>query len=298
MKKLTSLLTLTLLSNLTFGQTYYDNFKKLFKENDTSKIKTLLSEWEKSNPNDPEFYTSAFNYYFSNSKQEILSLQTATPKNDGFQLRDSSGNVAGFLTSNLNYNQEKLKKAMFYINKGIEKFPNRLDIRFGKCYVLGQIEDYTNFTKSIIETVEYSKVNKNQWLWTENKPKEDAEKFMLETVHTYLRQLYETEDDSLLNNMIQIGVITLKYYPKSIEILSTTSVALMLLENYDKAIQYLKQAEQLNPKDFIVLSNIAQGYKLKGDKENAIKYYELTLKHGDEQAKKYAQTQIEKLKKN
>ena len=43
------------------------------------------------------------------------------------------------------------------------------------------------------------------------------------------------------------------------------------------------KAKKINPKDYIVLSNIAQAYKLKGDKNNAIKYYELTVKYGDKQ---------------
>ena len=68
-------------------------------------------------------------------------------------------------------------------------------------------------------------------------------------------------------------------------------------KNYDKAIDYLKQAEKLNPKDFIVLNNIAQAYKLKGDKANAIKYYELTEKYGDEQAKQQAKEILIELKK-
>jgi tetratricopeptide (TPR) repeat protein len=297
MKKTTIILFLTIISNLTFGQSNYDKFKKLFKENDTLKIKELLLNWEKTDPNDAELYTSAFNYYFSNSKQEILSLEKEQSGKESLQLTDSTGNVAGFMNSNLGYNPDKLDKAFLYIDKGIDKFPNRLDIRFGKCYVLGELAEYEKFTQEIINTVEYSKKINNKWLWTENKEKEDAENFMLGTVQAYLKQLYDTEDDNLLLNMIKIGDITLNYYPNNIEILSTAAVANMLTKNYDKAIGYLKQAEKLNPKDFIVLNNIAQGYKLKGDKENAIKYYELTAKYGDEQAKQSSKNEIEKLKK-
>jgi len=170
-------------------------------------------------------------------------------------------------------------------------------MRFGKCYALGQIKDYGNFTKEIIETVAYSVVNKNNWLWTENKKQDDAENFMLSAIQDYLGQLYATEDDRLLDNMIQIGEATLKHYPKSVEILSTTSVAFLLKKDYDKALVYLKQAEQLNPKDYIVLNNIAQGYKLKGDKANAIKYYELMAQYGDEEAKQQARENIKALKK-
>ncbi len=297
MQKTLTLLFLTAFSTLVFGQTNYEKFKKLFENNDTTKIKSLLADWEKTNPNDPELYTSAINFYFSNSKQEVVSLDGQQKSEEGFQLTDSVEKVAGFINSNLGYNSGEVSKAIRYATTGIDKFPNRLDIRFGKCYLLQQIGDYDNFTKEVIKTVEYSQVNKNQWLWTENKKQEDGENFMLESIHSYLKQLYDTEDDNLLLNMIQIGEATLKYYNNNVEILSITAVALMLTNNYDKAIEYLKQAETINPKDFIVLNNMAQGYKLKGDKDNAIKYYKLTEKYGDEQAKQQAKENIEALNK-
>lgn len=296
MRKIFLFILLTAISNLVSGQTYYEKFKTLFQQNDTIKIASLLTEWEKMSPNDPELYTAAINYYFSNSKKEIVSVDKQQKSNESFQLTDSTGQVAGYINSSLDYDTEKLSKAIKYANTGIDKFPNRLDIRFGKCHILQQIGDYNNFTKEIIKTIDYSQVNKNNWLWTENKKQENGESSLLESIQSYLKQLYDTEDDNLLLNMIQIGEATLKIYKSNVEILSTTSVALLLTKNYDKAIEYLKQAENINPKDFIVLNNIAQGYKLKGDKANAIKYYELTEKYGDERAKLQARRNINELR--
>jgi tetratricopeptide (TPR) repeat protein len=103
---------------------------------------------------------------------------------------------------------------------------------------------------------------------------------MLSTVQSYLKQLYDTDDDHLLENIIKIGDTVLKHYPNNIEILSTTAVANLLTKHFDKAIAYLKRAEQLDPKDFIVLNNIAKAYDMTGDKSQAINYYELTEKDG------------------
>jgi tetratricopeptide (TPR) repeat protein len=297
MPKRNTLLFLTMLPGFVFAQSNYEQFKNLFKNNDSIKIKSLLTEWEKTNPDDPELYTSAINFYFVNSRQEIISLQSDRKNKQGFELTDSTGKVVGFLNSGMDFNREKLSKAIAYANKGIDKFPNRLDIRFGKCYILQQIEDWSNFAKELTRTIEYSQVNKNNWLWTENRQQIDGEHFFVETIQTYLKELYDTEDDNLLPYMIEIGEATLKYYHSSVEILSTTAVALMLTKNYDKALEYLQQAEKINPKDFIVLNNIAQGYKLKGDKANAIKYYRLTEKYGDEQAKQQAKENIKALEK-
>lgn len=298
MKKTIALFLLSSFSLLSSAQTNFEKFNTLFqKKSDSAKVRSLLTRWEKSNPNDPEFYTCAYNFHFSASKEEILVIGKDEPNNESYQLTDSAGKVAGFLSSTLQYNSNSQKKAFEYINAGIERFPNRLDMRFGKTYALGLIADYKNFTEEIIRTLEYSKIVNNNWLWTENKKIEDAENFLTDAVHSYMRQLYDTEDDSLLENINRIGETTIKYYPNHVEILSTTAVANMLKKNYDKAIEYLKMAEKIDPKDFIVLNNIARGYSLKGDKLNAIKYYKLTEKHGDKQAKVEAKKEIEQLNK-
>jgi len=296
MKKIIPLLILTGFSSIVFGQTNYEKFKKLFKVNDTVKIKSLLAEWERSNPNDPELYTAASNFYFSTSQKEVVSLERNQKSGESIQLTDSTGKVAGYLNSNLSYDPTRLTKSLSYLNKGIEKFPSRLDIRFGKCFILGEIEDYKSFTSEIIKAIEYSNTIKNNWLWTENKKLDDAENSMLGSVYSYLKQLYETEDDSLLENIKQIGGLAIKYYPANVEILSITAVAHTLTKSYDEAIKYLQMAEKINPKDFIVLNNIAECFKRKGDKENAIKYFQLTEKYGDAQAKEQARRAIKEIK--
>lgn len=279
------------------AQKQYAAFKKLYAKNDTAKISKFLQQWEKSNPNDPELYTSAFNFHFAQSKQEVLSLGLQRPQGDSFELTDSTGKTAGHIGSTISYNPERVAVAMKYINKGIQKFPNRLDMRFGKCFVLGKLELYKEFTQEIITTVEHSHTIATKWLWTENKPLDDAEQVMIGSVQSYLKQMYDTDNDSLLNNIKQVGEVVLKYYPKSVEVLSTTAVAYMLTKNFTKALDYLAQAETVNPTDFIVLNNIGYCYKLLGQKEKAITYYQKVITYGNEQAKAHATKELEELKK-
>ncbi len=289
-------LIFALVINLTYSQNYFEKFKSFSKENDTIQQSKLLKEWESKNENDPELYTSYFNYYFSKSKTEIISIDKKSNGKESLQLTDSIGNVAGFIQSNTSLNEKYLNKGIEYIEKGITKFPKRLDMRFGKIYVLGDTENYSEFTKEIIKTIEYSSVIKNDWNWTNDKKKEDSENFMLSSIQSYVNQLYETGNDDLLENMKNIAETVLKYYPNHIESLSNVSIVHLLRKEYDKGLEYLLKAEKLNPKDYIVLGNIAQAYKLKDDKKNAIKYYELVKKYGDENANEYSKAEIEKLK--
>lgn len=297
MKNKLSILAFSILTNFCFGQEYKSQFDQLCQDGDTTKQIELLTKWESEDPKNPELFTSYFNYYFLKSKQEFVSMSTNQPKGENLQLQDSTGQVAGFLGSEIVYNPEILQKGFDKIDQGIKMYPNRLDMRFGKIYALGQVEDWENFTDEIVKTIQYSKKNNNNWTWTNNEKKENGKEFFLGSIQEYQLNLYETENDDLLKNMRTIAQEILKIYPDHIESLSNISITYLLKGEYDKGIEALLKAEKIDPKDGVVLSNIAHGYKLKGDIENSIKYYEKMLKLDDKRAVEFAKQQIEELKK-
>ena len=300
-KKVTLLIFgLTLVFNQVFGQTFKQQFNEFVSKKDTLGQQQLLDKWEKSDSNDPELYIAYFNYFVKKSVKEVVTLGQNPEGNDVLQIMDkdsSKKEPVAYLYGDTYYDQNILKKGFDYIDKGLSKYPNRLDMRFCKIYLLGQIENYEKFTVEIINTIDYSHVNKNKWTWADNKPLGDPENFMLSSIQDYQLQLYNTENDNLIENMKRIAEAVLKYYPEHIESLSNISIVFMLQKQYDKALDTLLKAEKLNPKDCIVLNNIAQTYKLKGDTINAIKYYKLTIQYGDDKAKNYANGQIEELLK-
>jgi len=296
MKKTLSILVFSILANFCFGQDYRAQFDQLFQEGDTTKQIELLKKWESEDPTNPELFTSYFNYYFLKSRQEFVTMSTNQPKGESLQLQDSTGRVAGFLGSEIVYNPEILQKGIDKIDQGIQMYPNRLDMRFGKIYALGQAEDWDDFTNEIIKAIQYSKKNNNEWTWTFNEKKENGKEFFLSSIQDYQLNLFETENDGLLKNMRTIAEEILKIYPDHIESLSNISITYLLTGEYDKGIEVLLKAEKIDPNDGIVLSNIAHGYKLKGDIENSIKYYEKMLKLDDPRAVDFAKQQIETLK--
>ena len=288
---------LIFISQIGFGQDYQSDFQKYCQTSDTINQLKILTEWEKSSPNDSELFTSYFNYYFSKSQKEGITLSKQEPEGKKLVLKDSLNQVAGFLGSQTHYDLSEFQKGIDKIDEGIKTYPNRLDMRFGKIYALGQIKDWEKFTKEIIKTVKYSALNNNEWTWSNNEKYEgDSESFLL-SIQDYQLQLYNMGDDDLLINMREIAIEILNHYPNHIESLSNLSITYLLTGEYDKGLIPLLEAEKLNPEDYIVLSNIAQCYKLKGDKTKAIEYYEKTFNFGDEQVKTFARQQIEELKK-
>lgn len=294
------LFVFTLFFNSVNCQTFKKQFNDLVSKKDTVKQQQLLEKWKNEEGNDPELFVAYFNYYVNKSKQEMITLGQDPQGKDALQIMDqdkTKKEPVAYLYENTSYDSNLLKKGFDWITNGITKHPNRLDMRFGKIYMLGELEDYENFTTEIIQTIDYSNTIKNEWTWTDNKPVENPQDFMLSSIQGYQLQLYSTENDDLLDNMKRIAETVLKYYPDHIESLSNCAVVFLIQKQYDQALVALLKAEKINPTDLIILNNIAQAYKLKGNSNDAIKYYELIIKHGDQNDKEYAQEQINQLKK-
>jgi len=230
------------------------------------------------------------------SQKEGLELTTQEPSGDALIIQDSLGNSEGYLTSRIIYDLSEFSKAMEYIETGINKFPDRLDMRFGKTYALGQLENWDDFTKEIIRTIDHSSTN-NTWLWSNNEEREGGNDFMLSAIQDYQVKLYETGTNSLLTNMREISNRTLKYYPEHVESLSNLAITYTLTEEYKKGLEALLKAEKIAPTDHVVLDNIANSYELLENKKMAIKYYEKMIAHGEEHIIQFAKNQIELLKK-
>jgi tetratricopeptide (TPR) repeat protein len=297
MKYLFCLIPIIVFSASIFAQDFKSDFDKYCQEGDTARQLEVLKKWESKDPENPELFTSYFNYYFLKSRHEVLSMTTEKPKGESLSFQDSTGEIAAYVGSETYLKPKVLQKGFDKIDQGIKRYPNRLDMRFGKIYVLGQTKDWEEFTDEIVRTIRYSNENNNQWTWTYDQKKENGKDFFLSSLQDYQLTLYNTANDDLLVNMRTIAEEVLKYYPQHVESLSNLSITYLLLGEYDKGIAPLLKAEKIDPEDTIVLGNIAQGYKLKGDNETAILYYEKVIKYGDERAVVYAKQQIEELKK-
>ncbi|MFA0964447.1 tetratricopeptide repeat protein [Roseivirga sp. BDSF3-8] len=193
------------------------------------------------------------------------------------------------------YDQAEVNKGLEKIEEGIERYPDRLDMRFGKIYALGQVKDWATFTSEVIRTVQHSATNDNQWTWTKNQPKEGGQEAFLHAIQDYQVQLFNTGDTSLLANMRSIAREILDIYPEDVPSLSNLSITYLLAEEYEKGLEPLLRAEKIAPEDDVILSNIAHAYKLNGDKKKAINYYKKLTKYGSPEMQAFAEEQITEL---
>lgn len=296
MKNAVLIILISALGCSVVAQDFKQDFEKLRAANDSLAQIQLLNKWETVNPNDAELYTSYFNYYFTESIREVMAIEREPNSPESLEMYDSINNIKAYINSKIDYDDAFINKGFEYINIGIQKFPNRLDMRFGKIHVYSQINYWEDYTNEILKSIDFSNEIDNQWTWTNNEKLDAPKEFFLGTVQDYVVRLYDMNNDDMLPFMQTISERVLKYHPNNVKSLSNLSITYLLTGEYDKGIEALLKAEKINPKDYVVLSNIAHGYKLKGDKAKSIEYYEKTFKYGDEQAKGFATEQIKLLK--
>lgn len=292
---LTTLLLVVLYLHLS-AQDHLPEFSELCESDDSLARKELLIKWEQEKPDDPELFTSYFNHYFLMSRQHVLQMGAEPGTGDNLQILDSTDSPVAFMFESKYYDPQLLNKAFEHIDAGIEKFPDRLDMRFGKIHALSLVEDWEGFTQEIIKAIDHWAGKPIAWTWTYDEPLEEPEAYFLDNIQGYNSRIYNTGDDDLLKYMCAISEKILEYRPKSVESLTNISVANILTEDYNKALEYLLPSEEINPQDVIVLNNIAHCYRKLGEKKMAIQYYEKMIEVGDDEDKAFGKQQIDKLK--
>ena len=167
-------------------------------------------------------------------------------------------------------------------------------MRFGRIYMLGEIEDYQEFTRQIKEALVYSNKINNNWLWKGNKPVKDPKEFLLSSIQDYITTLYNSGDEQL-SNIRAISETVLKYYPNHVESLSNVALTYLINGDYDKALEYLLSAEKVAPKDVVVLNNIAEAYRRKKDSTKAKMYFEKVIRFGNKEEVQDAKEKMKNL---
>lgn len=281
MQKLIFLVLLCALFPLSgSGQDFNGDFAKASEAKDTAAMHKVLTAWEHARPEDPELFTAYFNYYVTLADRSAIALTANTmATGESLIFADSLGNPAGSLRQITDYDGALVQKGIAVINRGIALHPNRLDMYFGKIYVLGLVKDWEAFTESVLAVTDRSAVNHNQWLWTNNAEWEsgrsgkEKEADFLECLQDYQNTLYRANDNALLGNMRRIAEAVLRHYPDDVRSINNIAVSYVVERKYAEALPFLLRAEKYAPEDTVVLSNIAEIYRRLGNKKRGRRLY-------------------------
>ena len=93
------------------AQTLGDRFYESLMNKEYESADTLLTQWQENNPSDPELFAARFNYFLNKSRKEMMVITGDTvARNESFVLQDSTGAVAGLITSEVTWDEPLFSK--------------------------------------------------------------------------------------------------------------------------------------------------------------------------------------------
>jgi len=289
-------LIMMLLPITTFSQSWKEQYYEASEANNDSLATAILTEWIKAEPSNPDMTVAAFNYFVLLGREEVLLFNYSEPPpqkpEDMLLVQDDSGKTVSYISSDYKYDQANFDYAMELIADGIKRNPDRLDLRFGKAYILGETRNYKEHIQDIKDVLERNIENEEAWLWMENEPLSDVPNFLTESLHDYVSNLFYAGED-YLHDAIEIAELILKQYPNSVIHRSNIGAAYYSLGDYQKAIENFKMATEVDPEDVVVLLNLAVINAELENWDEAIIYYEKVLICGEAYDQEFAREQLE-----
>ena len=251
------IIPLLLLLPMAFGaaaQSYSDSFYDALNSDNLVMQRQVLAEWQQASPDDIDLYIARFNYHM------------------GQTLNNSSPTAAD--------------STVLVIDQAIRLFPDRLDLRFGKIYFLGEIKRWASFADEIISTLDRSELINHRWQF----PNFDqgGRILIVEGVQDYLYTLFSSgqpaEDGTdqaaattapapdALPQIRRIAHRAAQLFPSEPAFFSALAYTYITEADYQTALHHLKRAEQLAPNDPAVLQQLVDVYTRMKDKKSAAQY--------------------------
>ncbi len=123
-------------------------------------IETLLDKWEQKSPDNVNMLAAKFSYYFTKSieyKTEDKSESTYLGAKPILSLKDSLGRKHNFFSVEY-FKADLFKRAMEYIAKAVQLYPNNLSLREAeiRAYMRYEKENVLISKTKIIQLIDYS----------------------------------------------------------------------------------------------------------------------------------------------
>lgn len=294
-------LVITLLF-LGFGHANAEDYPARFKElqsqkADGAQIDSLLDEWRAKNPNDPDGWITSANYYFNQSVGANIS-QKPPEKGDFSLTNKKTGKVSGSISFKPGVAQTS-RDAAAILAEATAKFPDRLDIWCGLSWMYQERGDFDNEFATLQKMVGYVREHPTGLKWLNGEPiPAPADQFVPDKLHSYGLYYGKKENPEDDKRMLKIAMFSSEQFPNHPYAFNDVAVYYSINKDYPKTREWLEKAHQADPKDGLVIYNLAYVSEKMGDKSGAKKWYEESLKvEPDGEHAQKAKQALAKLKK-
>lgn len=204
-------------------------------------------------------YANLFNEHLNAGLQSSITMTVDLPLyaygEQVITLEDTvNGGAAGYLYNGYTIvDRAQVDSAFMWLNKGIQSFPNRLDLYLGLATAHLYCLEVDKMLNVIEMAMKQEVKNKGKWLWTADEKVDKDEDILFSRIQEDFSRFLEAED---LDNAEKLARIAMSYFPKRAEYVNDLGVVYVYRGNLEEALQCYKKALKLSPKDELIKDNI------------------------------------------
>ena len=275
---------------------FLKEYEPIKAKNDAAAVEKFLASSYEANKEDPEYFVAAANYWWKNAQQIDISTKPSLP--GGISVADpKTGKEVGSIRTNADSHPELAKKATALLTEAAAKFPARADIAIGLAYMQHQSGSDDDCLQTLNALLDRAADPATKFLWKSSAPlPEPAATLIPEAMQDYASDFYRAqskEGDARCRALCEHVIRVFPDHPFAYNNLA----ALSHTQNDEAAcLKYLKLANEKDPKDALVLMNLADAQLRSGLKKEARETYQKVLKYGDNETKADARKALKGIK--
>jgi tetratricopeptide (TPR) repeat protein len=297
MKRIIWILILTWAALESRAQTRQDLFYAKWENQDTSNMLSFLQSWIQEEPYNPDVYVGFFNYYAIQTFEEMVQVVKDHPQDglDYTEIKDSLGMVEGYKLNTMIINDSILNIAFNWVDKGIQRYPDRLDLRMGKVYIAGETDELNIIENELIKALRAGDSIQHQWKWMKEEVLENPQTFLYGSIQGHLYNLFEREDSLGFLIIERVSQAILEQDPKNVMAIGNLATCRMIDGDYNEAIEILKSALKINDEDPILLSNLGFCYFEMKEWKKSRQWYTKAMKFSEANDKEYCDQRLKQI---
>ena len=259
-------------------------------------VETVLNAWEKADSTDINMLFGRFRYYLA--KAESTSIVTKFEKkylgmNPILQLKDSLDRTV-YYYQEISYDDELFGQAMKQIDKAIQLYPDRLDLRTTKAnmymsYEKGSPDMALSYLKALAD--EGAKRSKDWNYEGEMQNKEFFVAAMQEYCYSFFAFGTPSSKDAFLNLSQHLN----KLFPDQVDFINNIGSYYLVSEDYKTALKYYSKVLKVKPDDSTAIQNSVLAARKMANKKLEIKYLQMIMKYSSDIDALSAKARIEAL---
>jgi tetratricopeptide (TPR) repeat protein len=205
--------------------------------------------------------------------------------------------VSGYLSRIMVINDSVLNIAFDWVDQGIKRFPDRLDLRMGKVYLAIETDRMEEVYAELQSAILSGDSIHHEWKWMREEMLDSGQYFLYSSVQGHLYKLFEKQDNVADEIILGISELMLAQDDQQYFAMTNAATVFMIKKQFNMAIDWLKKADKIHEKDPIILSNLGYCYGELQEWKRARRYYEEALKWSeDDNGREYCQRQLDRLR--